>query len=249
MKEIIFDREGLKINEQLPPSLSWIKKIEKDDLIKCLLNVETLNHMKYWSGSNKLKSLIHDFDNYEQFVSLKKVGYSPSYKVEISKFHFVNDDYVSNYNIEIYNECVNISDCIRNGKFFISDLITAKMGTIDELMAKVNFPIHPFTDFKEGEPIFDYPINNNLYYIGNNSTFCFPFTKIISKKVAELNLKCYIENFGFEINNIDFYIEFTFDSERNIGGHRYLTTQYNGKIYLHDLSVELTEGEQSYYKY
>jgi hypothetical protein len=203
--------------------------------------------MKYWYDSNKLKSLIYDFDNYKQFVSFKKKEFSHVF--EYIKIHFVNNDFVSNYNIELYSECVNISDCIRSGKFFISDLITAKMVSIDELMVKVSFPINPSTDFKKGEPIFDYPINNYLYYVGNNSTFCFPFTQIVLKKIAEQNLKCYIENFGFEINNTDFYIEFSFDSERNIGIHRYLTTEYNGKIYLHDFSVELTEGKQSYYKY
>lgn len=116
-------------------------------------------------------------------------------------------------------------------------------------MAIIKLPIDPYRNFAKGEPIFDYPINNDLYYIGNNSTFCFPFTKIIEKRIEEQKLRCYLSDIDYEIKPISDCIEFVFYSEKNTGRHWYTTTEFIGKINLQDLSVKIKEGESSDYKF
>ena len=155
MKTIIYDRDGLKIKEQIPSSLHWIENIAKDDLIECLLNGETSAYSDYRPDANVLKSLIGNIDNLEQFVSNEVV--------DCVKIHFVDKNFVSRFNIKLNIHCNNLSDFIRKGHFSISDLITAKLISIDELMAIIKLPIDPYRNFAKGEPIFDYPINNDLY--------------------------------------------------------------------------------------
>lgn len=249
MKRIIYNRDGLKIEDQIPPSLHGIKNVTKDDLIECLVTGETSSCSDYRPDANTLKSLIHDIDNLEQFVSYEKIRYSDEVAKDSIRIHFLKKGYISIYNIKPNNSFINFSDCIRTGNFFISDLITAKIISIDELVKTVEFPIDPYRDFIKGEPTFDYPIHSDLYYIGNNTTICFPFTEIIRKRKEELNLDCYLSDIDYSINYNDNCIEFTFYSEKNTGRHWYTTTEYNGKINLHDLSVDIKEGASSSYKF
>lgn len=235
MRRVIFSKAGV-VFEDNHDLLSY-EEVNIDVLNDFILLENNENYKKQFLPILKFK------DRFEQCIEYEKKykdAFKKDYYIENIMVHFVNKLNLASwfsFEFDVYNGVKSITLIL---KYSSSSGTIYKTGLIEPGILKKELPLDTGKLFY-CQPIWDYPINNNICYIDTHKSFCLPISFLMKKHLESNPIKGYIKSFSSSICKTNNTILITFMTDRNLYWQQYEFVFYEGTIDLNTLAINIKE--------